>query len=156
LPVASLWSSSNPKISWRLAKKTILKMLDLAFQENYRALLDAVEVMRDYDNQPDELKEKVNWVVQQIAGSITKERYTHYKDTQKAVLYEADEGYRLGKFYVLIQRALGDFPKNRELITLSVNFGAQHAELRGMRPTERLGIFVEAFNWIKNTPSCSV
>jgi hypothetical protein len=79
-----------------------------------------------------------------IRGCITKERYTHYKDTQKALFYEADEGYRLGKFYVLVDRALQAFPQNRELILVAVGFGKDHAELRGMPEIKPLGIFVQA------------
>jgi hypothetical protein len=134
----------KPGISWRLLKKTILKNLDQEFRENYAALLDAVEVMRDYDTVPEDLKKRIELVMAEIRGCITKERYTHFKDTQKALFFEADEGYRLGKFYVLVDRAFQAFPQNRELILVAVGFGKDHAELRGMPEIKPLGIFVQA------------
>src|ERR1039458_2550377 len=95
----------TPAIAAPLGKKTNLKHLDKEFCENYGALLDALELMRDYDTAAEDIKQHITYVVQQIGGSIIKEEFTNYKETQKAIFYEADEGYRLGKFNVLLDRA---------------------------------------------------
>jgi hypothetical protein len=139
----------RPAIASRLLKKTILKNLDKEFCENYGALLDALELMRDYDTASDDIKQHITYVVQQIGGSITKERFTHYKETQKAIFYEADEGYRLGKFNVLLDRAFEHFPENRELMLIADGLAQEHATLRGIPPVKPLGIFIKAFNAIK-------
>jgi hypothetical protein len=141
----------KPAISSRLLKKTVLKNLDKEFCENYGALLDAVELVSAYESAPEVVKQDITDVVQELAGSITKERFTHYKETQKATFYEADEGYRLGKFYVLLERAFQQFPNNRDLLPVAVRFGEEHAKLRGLPEIKPLGIFVDAFKVLKTT-----
>jgi hypothetical protein len=139
----------KPEIARRLLRKTILKNLDQEFRENYAALLDAVEIMRDYDTASEDLKAGIEMAMAEIRRCITKERYTHYKDREKALFFEADEGYRLGKFYVLLDRAFQAFPRNRELILVAVGFGKDHAEMRGMPAIEPLGIFAKALRALK-------
>jgi len=119
-------------ISSRLLKTTILKNLDEEFRGNYGALLDAVEIMRDYASAPEGVKQDIAYVVKELAGCITKERFTHYRETHKAAFYEVDEGYRLGKFYVLLERGFQQFPNNSELLLVAASFGEEHARLRGL------------------------
>jgi hypothetical protein len=135
----------KPAISSWLLKQTILKNLDEEFRQNYRAVLEAIELMRDYDSVPDAVKEDKVLVIEAIAGSITKERFTHFKETNKALFYEADQGERLGKFYVLVEVAFNQFPKNRNVLHIAAEFGEQHAQLRNLTTIKPSGIFMEAF-----------
>ena len=139
----------KPRIASRLLKKKILEQFDKEFCENYRALLDVVEIMKDYDGGSAEIKECITHVVREIGGSITQERFNYYKDNEKAAFYDADDGYRLAKFNLISQIAFQQFPKQQELILVAMQFGAEHAQLRGIPEVQPLGVFVQQFNALK-------
>ena len=139
----------KPWIASRLLKKKILEQLDKEFCENYRVLLDVVEITKDYDGGSTEIRECITHLVRDIGGSITQDRFNYYKDNEKAAFYDADDGYRLAKFNFLATRAFQKFPEQQEIILVAMQFGAEHAKLRGIPEVKPIGLFLQYFNGVK-------
>jgi hypothetical protein len=139
----------KPAISNRLLKKTVLNQLDTEFRENYAALLDAGDIISQYAEADDDLRQDIEKVIREIgATAMTTERFTYYRDKEKATFYDADEGYRLAKFYLLVERGFKAFPNN-DLLSLALTFGREHARLRGMDNIEPLRMFSNTLSAIR-------
>jgi hypothetical protein len=139
----------KPAISNRLLNRNILKHLDTEFRDNYAALLDVGNMVRDYDAADDDLKQDIEKVVREIGmTAITTERFEHYKETQKARFYEADEGYRLAKFYLLVARGFKAFP-NCDGLLMALEFEREHAKIRKMNEIKPLRMFSDLLSAIR-------
>lgn len=135
----------KPVIAKGLSKKVILKNLDDEFRVNYASYLDAVQIAKDYDGTTAEGKERAALVLASIGGSLSKDRFTYFKEKEKVLFYEADEGYRLAKFYMLFELGCRDFPVSRTLLRIAGEVGRGYIKARRLPEIRPLGYYLEAW-----------
>jgi hypothetical protein len=135
----------KPWIARRLHKRTILRHLDEEFRSHYASLLDILELAKEFHTGTSEVKEMALTFLRSLSPGISTDRYDHFRETEKALFYEADEGYTLGKFYVLFREGMKDFPNKEWALAVAVGMGGEYIKKRGMSEIKPMGAFTDAF-----------
>lgn len=121
----------KPSISRHLMKKNILKHMEEEFRLNYRTLLDAVQIAKDAEGAAPDVKEDAKIAMESIRRTITKDRFDYFKANEKELFYEADEGFRLAKFYVLFEGGVEAYPLQTYLLDVTYALGKEYIEKKG-------------------------
>ena len=122
----------KPSISRHLVKKNILRHMEEEFRLNYGTLLEAMQIVKEAEGGTPEVVEDARMALNSIRNTILKDRFDYFKTNEKALFYEADEGFRLAKFYVVFEHAVEAYPLQTYLLEVAHNVGKQYIEDRGL------------------------
>jgi hypothetical protein len=128
----------RPSISRHLMKKNILKHMEEEFRLNYRTLLEAVQIVKEAEGGTPEVKEDARMALNSIRSTILKDRFDYFKTNEKALFYEADEGFRIAKFYVLFEGAVEAYPHQTYLLQVAEEIGKEYIREKGLREVKPL------------------
>jgi hypothetical protein len=145
----------KPVISNRIRKKVVLKSLDEEFCGHFETLLDLLQVAKAYDSATPNGKDMALTIMSVAADHISTDRFTHFRETEKVLTYEADEGHFLGKFYIALKAGLKDFPSMRWSLEMAEELGTEYIKRRGLPEIKSKGIFTEMLKLFGTKPSFS-
>jgi hypothetical protein len=96
----------KPVISKALLRKDALRHLTTEFSEAYGWLLAIIAVLEDACKRSQIFKDRAAVLIAGFNNSFSQDRFNYYRDNHKALFYDIDSGYFLGKFYFVATSAL--------------------------------------------------